>query len=106
MAATTKQLVAKKLSIPAAIAAAFVLGGAFFAGHGRVHAAAATPIDDNSVSALSALDHAMEAVASKVTPAVVNVAVTSRGSSEDQTSDDQDQEQGQQGQGQGPMMQL
>ena len=60
-----------------------MLGAAFFAGHGRVHAAAAMPLDDNSVSALTSLDQAMEAVASKVTPAVVNVAVTSRGPSED-----------------------
>src|SRR5579863_10072864 len=103
MSSTTNQLVAtsKKLAVPAAIAGAFVLGAAFFAGHGRVHAAAAMPMDENSVSALTSLDQAMEAVASKVTPAVVNVAVTSRGSSEDQTSDDQDQ-----GGGQGQMQQL
>jgi serine protease Do len=44
-------------------------------------------MDDNSVSALTSLDHAMEAVAARVTPAVVNVAVTSRGSSENDTSD-------------------
>jgi serine protease Do len=64
------------------------MGAAFFAGHGRVHAAAAMPIDENSVSALSSLDEAMEAVTAKVTPAVVNVAVTSRGPSEEQASDD------------------
>ena len=40
------------------------------------HAAAA--LDDNSVSAISALDHAMETLAAHVTPAVVNVTVTSR----------------------------
>src|SRR6266700_2537220 len=93
MQATTNQLVdsAKKLSVPAAIAGAFVLGAAFFAGHGRVHAAAAMPLDDRSVSALSSLDEAMEAVASKVTPAVVNVAVTSRGPSEEQMSDEDGQ---------------
>ncbi len=82
MSSATNQLVAttKKLAVPAAIAGAFVLGAAFFAGHGRVHAAAAAmPMDENSVSALTSLDEAMEAVTSKVTPAVVNVAVTSRG---------------------------
>jgi serine protease Do len=48
------------------------------------HARAATPVssaallDENSVSALLALDHAMETVASRVTPAVVNVTVTSK----------------------------
>src|SRR5215470_5596130 len=38
----------------------------------------ATPLDDNSVGALLSLDHAMETLAARVTPAVVNVAVTSR----------------------------
>jgi serine protease Do len=46
-------------------------------------------MDDNSVSALTSLDHAMEAVAARVTPAVVNVAVTSRGSGEETASDGQ-----------------
>ena len=39
---------------------------------------AAAPIDLESVSALIALDKAMETVAARVTPAVVNVTVTSR----------------------------
>jgi serine protease Do len=42
----------------------------------------ATPLDDNSVSALLALDQAMETLAARVTPAVVNVAVTSHGKAE------------------------
>ncbi len=91
MSSETNQLVAttKKLAVPAAIAGAFVLGAAFFAGHGRVHAAAAAmPMDENSVSALTSLDEAMEAVTSKVTPAVVNVAVTSRGHSDEDGSDE------------------
>ena len=41
-------------------------------------AAAAAPLDDNSVSALLSLDRAMEAVAARVTPAVVNVTVASK----------------------------
>jgi serine protease Do len=41
-------------------------------------APAAAPLSNDSVSALLAIDHAMEAVAARVTPAVVNVAVTSR----------------------------
>ncbi len=45
--------------------------------------AAAAPLDDNSVSSLVALDHAVEAVAQRVTPAVVNIAVTSKGSADD-----------------------
>ena len=38
----------------------------------------APSLDDNSVAALLSLDHAMETLAARVTPAVVNVAVTSR----------------------------
>jgi serine protease Do len=43
-----------------------------------IAAPAAAPLDDNSVSAITALDHAMESVAAHVTPAVVNVTVASR----------------------------
>ena len=38
----------------------------------------ATALDDNSVGALLSLDHAMETLAARVTPAIVNVTVTSR----------------------------
>jgi serine protease Do len=64
----TNQLVAaaKRFAAPAAVVSAFALGAALFVGHGNVHAASA--IDDNSVSALTSLDRAMEAVASRVTP--------------------------------------
>ena len=41
-------------------------------------APSAPSLDDNSVAALLSLDHAMETLAARVTPAVVNVAVTSR----------------------------
>ena len=41
-------------------------------------APAAAPIDANSVSAITALDKAMETVAARVTPAVVNVTVVSK----------------------------
>ncbi len=41
-------------------------------------APAAAPLDDDSVGALLALDHAMETLASRVTPAIVNVTVTSK----------------------------
>ncbi len=46
-----------------------------------VPAAAAAPLNDSSVSALLSLDQAMEAVAARVTPAIVNVTVTSKKSS-------------------------
>ncbi len=55
-------------------------------------------MDADSVSSLVALDNAVEAVASRVTPAVVNVAVTSRVTEDDQ---DSDQNSGQNS-GQGP----
>jgi serine protease Do len=44
---------------------------------------AAAPLNDDSVSALLSLDHAMETLAARVTPAIVNVAVTSRSKSEE-----------------------
>jgi serine protease Do len=51
-----------------------------------------TPLDDNSVAALTALDRAVESVAARVEPAVVNVQVTSKGS-EEQISQQQGGEQ-------------
>src|SRR6516165_6226186 len=41
-------------------------------------APATAPLDDSSVSALLSLDHAMETLAARVTPAIVNVAVTAK----------------------------
>jgi serine protease Do len=93
MSVSTNELVvgAKKLAAPAAVAGAFALGAALFVGHGGVHAAANPgPLDDHSVSALTSLDQAMESVAARVTPAVVNIAVTSRSTDQD-TSDEQQQ---------------
>ena len=42
----------------------------------------AAPLDDNSVSALLSLDQAMETLAARVTPAIVNVTVTSKAKQE------------------------
>ncbi len=80
----------KGLLLPAGVVAALFFAATFFWNHHGVNAAGnyAAPLDNNSVSALTSLDSAMEAVASHVTPAVVNVAVTSR-SSEHEASDDQ-----------------
>ena len=87
MSATTNKIVtvSRHFSLPASVAGAFALGAALFTSHG-VHAASSygTPLDDRSVSALTSLDAAMEEVASKVTPSIVNVAVTSRGPSDEQ----------------------
>jgi len=81
MPASTKSLVsmAKRFAVPATTIAALLLAAVFVCDHYPAHAAsAAAPLDDNSVSSLVALDNAVEAVAARVTPAVVNVAVTSR----------------------------
>jgi serine protease Do len=53
-------------------------------------APAASALDDNSVGALLALDHAMETLTARVTPAVVNVTVTSKSKVHATDSDDQD----------------
>jgi serine protease Do len=45
-------------------------------------APAAAPLDTNSVSALLTLDHEMETLAARVTPAVVNITVTSKPTSQ------------------------
>jgi serine protease Do len=105
----TNKLVGKagRFTVPAGAAVALMLAAAMFVHHNGVHAAMISsppPMEDNSVSSLVALDNAVEAVAARVSPAVVNVAVTSRGSSEHQVGGDEQeqgqQEQGQQGQGQ------
>jgi serine protease Do len=75
----------KRFAIPAIAAAALLVSISFMLGHNAVRAASyAAPMDDNSVSSLVALDNAVEAVAARVTPAVVNVSVTSHGSQENQ----------------------
>lgn len=98
MSVSTNKLSGKtaRVAVPAGAAVGLVLAGAFFLHHTGVQAGSgsAAPLDDNSVSSLISVDNAVEAVAARVTPAVVNVAVTSRGSREHATSDDQDQEQG------------
>ena len=89
MSASTNPLVTRKnlrrFALPGSIAAVAVLSSTMIFHGSAVHAGAVTsaPLDDQSVSALTALDHDMETLAARVTPAVVNVAVTSRGGSED-----------------------
>src|SRR5215475_12030912 len=51
----------------------------------------AAPLDDDSVGALTALDKAMETLAAHVTPAVVNVTVTSRAKQQQLSDRDQDE---------------
>jgi serine protease Do len=90
MSLSTNKLVAnaKRVAAPAGAATAIALAAAFLFHYTGVHAAssAAAPLDDSSVSSLVSLDSAVEAVAARVTPAVVNVSVTSQGSSEQRAS--------------------
>jgi serine protease Do len=82
----------KRLTMPAAFVGTLALGAVLVVNHNGVHAAtvSASPLDDHSVAALTSLDQAMESVASRVTPAIVNIAVTAR-ATEQETSDDQSQ---------------
>jgi serine protease Do len=94
----TNRLVGKvgRYGAPAGAAVALVLAATMFFHHNGVHAAmisSPAPLDDTSVSSLVSLDQAVEAVASRVSPAVVNIQVTSRGSAEHETGGEQDQSQ-------------
>ena len=89
MSASTNSLVvkARRYWLPAGALAALLLAVPFVVCKSGVHAASyAEPLDDSSVSSLVALDNAVEAVAARVTPAVVNVSVTAK------TSPDQEGE--------------
>jgi serine protease Do len=75
--------IAKRRIGAAVLAAALVAGiGAYhFLEPTGVHAAPTSntaPLDDSKISTLLSLDEAMETVAARVTPAIVNVAVTSK----------------------------
>jgi len=90
MSQTTNSLVEKKklrrFVLPGSLAAVAVLGSTLMLhNNGFVHAGAVTaaPLDDQSVSTLIAMDRDMERLAARVTPAVVNVAITSRATSDD-----------------------
>src|SRR5258708_6709551 len=97
MSVTTNSLVARgrKFGSHVGAAAAVLFGFSFLIGHFVAHAAAngaawngGAPMDDSSVSSLVALDNAVEAVAARVTPAVVNVSVTAHISAHDADGDD------------------
>jgi serine protease Do len=98
MQRVTNELVgkAKLYAVPTAIASTVALGAVLLFSHTGVHASAVTaaPLDDRSVASLMSLDQAMESVASRVTPAVVNIAVTSRGGEHETDSDSDAQAQG------------
>ena len=91
----TNKLVARRSQIAGtAVIVIAILLGAFMFSQYRAHAAAVptAPIDEHSVTALTSLDQAMESVAARVTPSVVNIAVTSKVSPDRAVSDDSQQE--------------
>ncbi len=97
-----KSLLKRRVVIPAIVTGAALSLGAYevMRPTSAVMAApspapAASALDDSSVGALLSLDQAMEALAARVTPAVVNVTVTSKVGERQQVSDD-DGEDGQQ----------
>ncbi len=79
-----KKMARKPLSVGAGavLTAALAVSLVFHESPGRA-AVSVPPVDDNSVAALTSLDRAMEAVTSHVSPAVVNVQVTSKESDEE-----------------------
>ncbi|MGI4829920.1 MAG: Do family serine endopeptidase [Janthinobacterium lividum] len=87
MSVPTKLLVVgtRRYVLPAVLSATVALGALAVTNHTGVHAAgnSVAPLDNSSVAALTSLDQAMEALAARVTPAVVNIAVTSTPSAED-----------------------
>src|SRR5271163_3885137 len=87
-----------KLTRRLLVATVAVVSIASLASYELAHAAraaapapAAAALDDNSVAALLTLDRAMETLAARVTPAVVNVTVTSKPSAQ-QPGDDSSQD--------------
>jgi serine protease Do len=82
----TKNLTRRMIAPVMAIALAMSLATYEFAkpafAKGPIASPTTTPLDDNSIGALLSLDQAMETLAARVTPAVVNVAVTSHAKAE------------------------
>ena len=87
---TWKTILTRRLLV-AAVAVLSVAGVATYEFTNSAHAAAvapaAAPLDDNTVAALLTLDRAMETLAARVTPAVVNVTVTSKASPQEADDD-------------------
>src|SRR5271165_2507957 len=102
---------AKAFAVPLLAFALVLFTGALIVGHRHVNAATSgdnsiTPINNASIDPLLALDQATEAVASRVTPAVVNIAVTSH-RSEQPAMQGQGEDQGQnEDQGENPFSQF
>src|SRR5205809_751697 len=70
--------------------AAYELAKPAAAAKTAVTTSTAAPLDNESIAPLLALDRAMETVAERVTPALVNVAVTARSEKAENVGDMQD----------------
>lgn len=92
---TWKKLVSRS-AVAIALSAAMVGGVTSYellrptGAHAAVPMASASPLDENSVGALLALDNAMETLAKRVTPAVVNITVTSKAKPDQQAAQGDD----------------
>src|SRR5581483_5277613 len=83
----------RRLIVPVvALAMAVSIGTYEFAKPARAASAApaAAPLDDDSIAPLLSLDQAMEKLAARVTPAIVNVTVTSKTKAQVQMDDGDD----------------
>lgn len=92
-----KHQLTRRLLVPVvAVAIIGSLGAYEFSrpAHAAAIAPAAGPLDANSVSALMTLDHEMETLAARVTPAVVNITVTSKPSAQPADGGDADNQGG------------
>ncbi len=81
MSPSTNQLraKAKQAIIPVIACSALAFGIASYSYHPvKAAPSSGVPMSDSSIAPLLALDHSVEAVAARVTPAVVNIAVTSK----------------------------
>jgi serine protease Do len=102
-----QSLLTRRLVVPVLAAGVLVGAGAWeFARPASAAVATPAPPPPEESNALLALDQAMEALASRITPAVVNVTVTSKTSPQALVENDGDDDGGQQGQDQQQQQQM
>src|SRR5579875_2807521 len=101
--APVQHALSRKMAIPAVAVAGALAFGAWSLAN-PAHAAntpAQEPLASNSVAPLLTLDQAMENLASHVTPAIVNITVTSKSSPQQIDEQNSADGEGQEQQGQG-----
>lgn len=93
MSSSTNSLVAKlkRIAAPAGAAATILFAASFLIGRNVAQARAASDpapqVDANSIAPLLSLDDAIETVAAHVMPAVVNISVTAKDTSDENSQD-------------------